>query len=182
MNIRKISAVLLAAVLVLMFSCVSYASGGGEDDPGEVIYERKTEMSEITGSVTPNWNLTLIDDLKSDGEDDSNGYSESLRLMTVETKSGHYFYIVMDMTKDENNVYFLNLVDEADLMAIMEGTEVAYEPICVCRFRCEDGSVNEDCPVCRDDGTMCKGKDPEPLTDAAEQEPVKEKKKVNAFP
>ena len=63
--------------------------------------------------LTPPGNLTLVDDLS--GEQANNK-----QFLTVITKSGNYFYIVIDRVKDRENVHFLNLVDEADLMAILE--------------------------------------------------------------
>ena len=45
------------------------------------------------------------------------------QFITVQSKNGNTFYIVIDRNGETENVYFLNLVDEADLMALMEGEE-----------------------------------------------------------
>ena len=44
------------------------------------------------------------------------------RLITVTTKAGNYFYILIDRANEDKKtaVHFLNQVDEADLMALME--------------------------------------------------------------
>ena len=64
-------------------------------------------------TLTPPGNLTLVDDISGRQSDDK-------QFITVITKSGAYFYIIIDRAGDRQNVHFLNLVDEADLMAIME--------------------------------------------------------------
>ncbi len=54
--------------------------------------------------------MTLVDDIG--GEDK--------QLIIVTTKSGNYFYILIDRAAEgENTVHFLNQVDEADLMALI---------------------------------------------------------------
>ena len=63
--------------------------------------------------LTPPGNLTLVDDI-------SGIQAADKQFITVITKSGAYFYIVIDRAGNRENVHFLNLVDEADLMAIME--------------------------------------------------------------
>ena len=44
--------------------------------------------------------------------------------MTVTTKDGHYFYIIIERNKDSENVHFLNQVDIRDLLTIMSEDEV----------------------------------------------------------
>jgi hypothetical protein len=75
-----------------------------------------SETGETTEPVplTPEGNLTLVDDIDGDEATDK-------QFLTVITKSGNYFYIVIDRAGDTENVHFLNLVDEADLLALIEG-------------------------------------------------------------
>ena len=79
----------------------------------DISFDVSDAMNGITGLFTPEGNLTLVDDIDEDE-------GSILQYMTVQTKSGAYFYIVVDRSSDENNVYFLNTVDEADLMALMD--------------------------------------------------------------
>ena len=74
--------------------------------------ETETPADEPQGQITPDGNLTLVDDLD---------YSSraGLQFMTVTSKDSHVFYIVIDRTANSENVYFLNQVDAADLMALM---------------------------------------------------------------
>lgn len=80
--------------------------------------ETDTESTEETGNaLTPNGNLTLVDDV---GETSGTGK----QFVTLVTKSGNYFYLIIDRDDEGNNtVHFLNQVDEADLFSLMEDEE-----------------------------------------------------------
>ena len=82
-------------------------------------------------------------------------------------------------------MYFLNLVDEADLMALMEdenGETAA--PACSCTDKCVVGAINTNCEICRSNMSECAGKEavtePEPTEPA--EEPAAEKKSSSFLP
>ena len=77
-----------------------------------------TEKSKNPGALTPVGNLTLVDDY---GTLDAGGK----QFITVVTKSGDYFYIIIDRDDNGNEtVHFLNMVDESDILSLMEEEEV----------------------------------------------------------
>ena len=94
------------------------------------------------------------------------------QFVALETKDGTVFYLVIDYDSPVNEeeeqyqTYFLNLVDAADLSALVgeEETEPEEEapPLCSCRERCQVGKIDTTCPVCAADLTACLGEEPEP--------------------
>ena len=95
--------------------------------------------------LTPDGNLEIVDDI----------VHEDKQFITVKSRSGAEFYIVIDRSRDSDNVYFLNQVDDADLFALLEEDSAAS---CSCKEKCTVGAVNSDCLVCRMDMKSCKGK------------------------
>lgn len=83
--------------------------------------EDSKEEKDKEGAFSESGNMSLLDDVGSDA-------AKELEYMTVQTRNGKVFYLVIDRSTDTENVYFLNQVDAADLMAIMEDSEKeAYE-------------------------------------------------------
>ena len=163
----KTAAALLAALVLLGgFSVTAYA-GGGEDIPTNdsgVIVETEPQP------LTPDGNLSLIDDIEGEAAEDK-------QFIIVQSKNGNYFYIIVDRAAEgKNTVHFLNQVDEADLMALMEdGSGKAQAPaVCTCKDKCKAGAVNTACPVCSVNMGKCVGAEPEPEP-APEPEPEPEK-------
>lgn len=154
--IRFLSVILAVGLSAAMFTTTAFAGGG--DEEGEVIPTEPTRevVSEPDPKpLTPEGNMSLVDDI--DGE-----VSEDKQFITVVSKTGNYFYIIIDRAGDgENTVHFLNQVDEADLLALIEVEE---EPpaVCSCTVKCEAGAVNTACPVCANNLTACAGKAQEP--------------------
>ena len=117
-------------------------------------------------ALTPDGNLSLIDDL--------GGTSSGKQFITVETKGGNVFYLIIDRDDEgAQTVHFLNQVDEADLLALMEDGEAQEAPaVCTCTEKCQAGAVNTACPVCAVNMSECAGKAPE---EEPEPEPEPEK-------
>ena len=161
-KIRIFTVMLMMVLCFTAFSTTAFA-GGGED-----YVEPTPEVTETPSSpLTPEGNLTLVDDVERTDEIDK-------QFITAVSKNGNYFYLVIDRAGDTDNVYLLNMVDEADLLALMEDGTV--EPkICSCTDKCEVGTVNADCPVCSTDKTKCTGKSAEVTEPADEPQPETEK-------
>ena len=78
--------------------------------------EAVTVTDEEIGALTPEGNLTLVDDYHTDYSDGS-----GQQFITLVSKSGATFYLVIDRNaKGQQTVHFMNLVDEADLLSLME--------------------------------------------------------------
>ena len=162
----RIFATLFAVFLCLLVFPITAFAGGGEEIP---LIPEETETSKTDPApLTPDGNLTLVDDISEEEAEDK-------QFVTLVSKNGNYFYLVIDRAEDKENVYFLNLVDEADLLALIEG-EVPEQPqvsqVCNCTELCEDGKVDPNCPLCRNDLTKCTGK----TTTSTSEPEIKEEK------
>mgnify|MGYP000616883747 CR=1 FL=1 len=167
-NWNRFAAGLLAILLCLCsFSMPAFASGS---DPApeplpEILDEEPTTggMEPEGVSITPKGNATLVDDFYGDKQ-----------LITVTTKAGNYFYILIDRANEdkETAVHFLNQVDDADLQALLEDGKKEPE-VCTCTAKCQAGAVNTACPVCKNNLTACNG--PEPKPQPEEEKPQEEK-------
>lgn len=113
--------------------------------------------------LTPDGQATVLDNATSE---------DGKEFYTIQTPDENVFYLIIDNQRDTENVYFLNAVTEADLMALavkeddapMEEAIPEPEPACVCKDKCATGEVNTDCPVCVLNLKDCTGK--APVTDA----------------
>lgn len=161
-KIRMFAALLMTVLCLTAFSTTAFAGGEDYTEPTP----EATETPPAPVPLTPEGNLTLVDDVERTDEIDK-------QFITAVSKNGNYFYLVIDRAGKEDNVYLLNMVDEADLMALME--DAPTEPkVCSCKDKCEVGVVNGDCPVCSTDKGKCTGKSPE-VAEPTEPQPEKEK-------
>ena len=121
MKIKKLGALLVSAALCAGMAAPSFAFEGDTtpvEQPvlPEVVEDVVTVTDEASGALTPEGNLTLVDDYHTDYSDGS-----GQQFITLVSKSGATFYLVIDRNaKGQQTVHFMNLVDEADLLALME--------------------------------------------------------------
>ena len=125
MKIKKLGALLLSAALCAGMAAPAFAFEGEAapvEQPilPEVVEDVVTVTDETSGALTPEGNLTLVDDYHTNYSDGS-----GQQFITLVSKSGATFYLVIDRnSKGAQTVHFMNLVDEADLLALMEEEDV----------------------------------------------------------
>ena len=123
-----------------------------------------------TQPLTPDGNLEIVDDIVHDDK----------QFITVTSRSGAEFYIVIDRSRDSDNVYFLNQVDDVDLFTLLDEDSSSS---CSCKEKCTVGAVNSDCFVCRMDVKSCKGKVSEVKSETiSDSEPAETEKKPDILP
>ena len=122
MKFKKLGALLVSAALCAGMAAPAFAFEGEAapvEQPvlPEVVEEDVvTVTDETSGALTPEGNLTLVDDYHTSYSDGS-----GQQFITLVSKSGNTFYLVIDRNaKGQQTVHFMNLVDEADLLALME--------------------------------------------------------------
>lgn len=146
-------------------------------DTTEIIEKPDTEPAEVQQPLAPEGNMTLVDN-------DISSSTKERQFLTVTSRKGNYFYLIIDRANDgTENVHFLNQVDEADLLPLVETSDEEDTPAaCSCTEKCRVGAVNTACEICAVKMTGCVGKEPEPEPkpeSEEEQEPAK-KGGVNA--
>ena len=122
MKFKKLGALLVSVALCAGMAAPAFAFEGEAapvEQPilPEVVEEDVvTVTDETSGALTPEGNLTLVDDYHTNYSDGS-----GQQFITLVSKSGATFYLVIDRNaKGQQTVHFMNLVDEADLLALME--------------------------------------------------------------
>ena len=123
MKIKKLGALLVSAALCAGMAAPAFAFEGEAAPVEQPVLTSTTDeedavtvTDEETGALTPEGNLTLVEDYHTDYSDGS-----GQQFITLVSKSGNTFYLVIDRNaKGQQTVHFMNLVDEADLLALME--------------------------------------------------------------
>ncbi|ANU49339.1 bacteriocin [Enterocloster clostridioformis] len=146
-------------------------TNGGSSDSQE---ETETASAIPDGAFTPEGTGTVLDT--------ATGADGDKQFYTITTEAGNVFYLIIDSKRDDNNVYFLNGVTEAGLIALAEKgngsmSVIPAEDICICTVKCEAGEVNISCPVCKNDLKGCIGK--EKPTETEEPAQAEQPKKDN---
>ena len=124
MKIKKLGALLVSVALCAGMAAPAFAYGGEPvEEVEQPVLTSTTDEEDVvtvtdeeTGALTPEGNLTLVDDYHTDYSDGS-----GQQFITLVSKSGATFYLVIDRNaKGQQTVHFMNLVDEADLLSLME--------------------------------------------------------------
>ena len=144
-KLRLLLITLCVSVLMGSMAVTAYAGGGEEWDGLAPVEPLPTETVDPGEGFTEDGNLVTRDLLYDK--------ATNKQFITVQTSGGNTFYIVIDYDKptdedgEQYQTYFLNMVDEADLLAAIQaaGGEL---PECSCADKCAVGVINTDCTVC----------------------------------
>lgn len=175
MNKRNILRLLAVSLLgfVMLFSLTLTAFAYADADE---------QTQPVTEASLPE---NLIDIQPKDGntklpesepvDDEGNAHTRDLlydkatnkQFITIQTKNGNTFFIIIDYDapindeEEQYQTYFLNMVDEADLLALTD--EAAVEPLaaCNCKDKCVVGNIHTECPLCRKNMNECAGISPQ---------------------
>ena len=170
---KSLTAAFCAAVLLCGFSAVpayAFADSGEGADYGDPSMTEETTAPEPEPTIEPGEGFSEEGNLVT--RDLLYDEHTNKQFITVQTSGGATFYLVIDYDKpvdeegEQYETYFLNMVDEADLLAAAEAAGVE-QAVCSCSEKCEAGAVNTVCSVNKN---KCAGVEPEPV----ETEPAPE--------
>jgi hypothetical protein len=122
-SLAAIAALLITLAITFIGSSVSameLTTSESTEATTQQTETQETVIHEDAVSFTPDGNLTLIDDFIRTDESDK-------QFITVKTRDESVFYIVIDRSANQENVYFLNLVDDQDLIAILNNEGLTEE-------------------------------------------------------
>ncbi len=175
---KRILSLTLTLICITLFCLPSYAMS---EPDAEETYPPLTEEGNMT--VTDDIYQLIVEKITQTGEDGAEVIEttviENKQFITVHTRSGAEFYIIIDRSRDSENVYFLNQVDDEDLFALLEANDSATP--CTCAEKCAAGEVNTECAVCRMNMKSCTGKEVQ-KAEVTETSPEPEQKKANPMP
>ena len=126
--LNKLTCITLS--LTFLMGCMAtpaFAYGGeetGEEVKAPSIFETEEEPVTVTeqdvGPLTPEGNLAVVDDYQTTFSDGT-----AQQFITLVSKSGAYFYLIIDRAADgDQTAHFLNMVDEADLLTLMDEEDI----------------------------------------------------------
>lgn len=153
------------------------ASAGNTGSTNTSAAQEETTSSIPEGAFTPDGSASVLDEAQGEADDK--------QFYTITTEAGNVFYLIIDGKRDSQNVYFLNGVTEADLMALAEKGDgsmsmIPADTACTCAEKCEAGKVRTDCPACKNDLTGCTGKEAKPA-EPEQPEPEQPKKDTGSM-
>ena len=179
---KKFRFLTVLAVCVMVLSCFSVTAFAYADDTEQNLPVTEATQPEQQPETTPTPEKPKDEPI----DDEGNAHTHDLlydkatnkQFITVQTKNGNTFYIVIDydapINEDEEQyqTYFLNMVDESDLLALLDDDTAAALTTCSCKEKCAAGQVNTGCPVCKTTMSECTGVVPEPPAEEPDTEPI----------
>ena len=165
----RVLALLLALVLCFSTLATTAFAYAEDQDPEPETTTQETTAPEVEEELPPVETQPVVAETGSGFADEGNLITRDLlfdkntnkQFITVQTRNGEVFYIIIDYDKptdekgDHYETYFLNLVDEADIKALLEAAGVT--ETCDCGDKCIAGAVNTACDICRKNMTECLG-------------------------
>ena len=165
-GIRLLAALTLCFTLCISFTVPAFAYA---DDTEQELPVTEATQPEATPETAAPEEPEPYEGEPIDGE--GNAYTRDLlydkatnkQFITVQTKTGNTFYVVIDYDapineeEEQYQTYFLNMVDEA-------------------------GAVNTECPVCKTNMSECTGAVPEPEEPVEDAEAEAPEEPENASP
>lgn len=126
-RVRLLAFLTVMLLSMTVFSSVALADGSERTEPVETPQPTVAPTPVPTpatqgNAFTNEGNMVLVDNLFAE--------NTNKQFITVESKNGQLFYIVIDYDAVQNEgtdsyaVHFLNMVDEADLMALLEKMDI----------------------------------------------------------
>lgn len=114
----RMMAVLCAAFLMAFsFSTVAYASGG-EETPEAMEAPATSKTTSDPNPFTPAGTGTVVNTATDE---------DGKQFYTITTPDENVFYLVIDLQRETDNVYFLNAVTEKDLLALAEKSKDTHD-------------------------------------------------------
>ncbi|TCL55401.1 uncharacterized protein DUF4366 [Kineothrix alysoides] len=112
-KIRMTAALCAVFLMAFSFSTVAYASGG-EETPEVTEAPATSETTSDPNPFTPTGTGTVVNTATDE---------DGKQFYTITTPDENVFYLVIDLQREQDNVYFLNAVTEKDLLALAEKSE-----------------------------------------------------------
>ena len=110
---RMMAALCAVFLMAFSFSTVAYASGG-EETPEVTEAPAASETPSDPNPFTPAGTGTVVNTATDE---------DGKQFYTITTPDENVFYLVIDLQRETDNVYFLNAVTEKDLLALAEKSE-----------------------------------------------------------
>lgn len=110
---RMMAALCAVFLMAFPFSTVAYASGG-EETPEVTEAPAASETTNTPNPFTPAGTGTVVNTATD---------KDGKQFYTITTPDENVFYLVIDLQRETDNVYFLNAVTEKDLLALAEKSE-----------------------------------------------------------